>query len=342
MMSIAARWLHHTFNEMTSQPDDRLWSRLLKRLLFPASLVYGFSVKFRNLLYDRSIFHSIGTEGLVVSVGNIEVGGTGKTPFVIALCHQLQQFAKVGVVSRGYGSLTAKRQDPIVIEGDKLSAMECGDEPLLIARHLPGAIVIVGKDRIKGVKLAQKKGADLVVLDDGMQHRRLKRDIEIVLVTRRIHNGQFLPAGVLRDDPKRLETADFVFRADGVDFCLQPTGIFSIKEGKPISIEGKRVALLCGIARPMRFYESVKALGAHIEEVCFYPDHFEFSSSNLSKITKKFKKKGIEIVLCTEKDGVKLETYETHLPVAVLKIELRSTNNNDAWSALINKIKEKL
>ena len=202
--------------EILRKEREGLAAKTLLSLLYPPSLCYGLGVKLRNLLYDKGTLRQEKCKALVVSVGNVVAGGTGKTPFILMLAKKLMQEMPLAILSRGYlGASENKGQSTQVAQDG--SALQFGDEPLLLAQNLDKASVYVGKDRVKSAHKAVEQGAKVILLDDGMQHRRLHRDIEIVMVHGKdpFHGGRYLPGGLLRDDPKQLKRADYIISSGG-------------------------------------------------------------------------------------------------------------------------------
>lgn len=264
-----------------------------------AGLGFGLLVRLRNALYDKGLLKGKKCNAFVISIGSVVAGGTGKTPLTEFFAKQFQKSVKVAILSRGYRSLAEKRNVPTVAslgQGPITSAKECGDEPYLLAKNVPGALVICGKNRFLSAQKAIELGAEVLILDDGMQHRSLERDIEIVTKTDE-EPRHFLPRGFLRDDPKRIKQADFVFSKQSLSY--------QIISSKPI--EGEKVALFCGIAKPKQFVESIEGLKATIVSTCFLSDHETMSEKDLQKLAEEAFSLGARFLVCTEKDYVKLD-----------------------------------
>ncbi len=201
------------WNELWYGSGQSLGHRLARGPLWAASAVFGAAVAARNRLYDSGALRSVRVEGLiVVSVGNLNVGGAGKTPAVIHLANAaVAEGRKVAVLSRGYGRASDAE---LVFRGDGPTADEAGDEPVLIASRCPSVHVLVGPDRARlAARAREELGVDLVFLDDGMQHRHLARDAEVVVVDEAagFGNGRLLPCGPLREPLSALERASLVW-----------------------------------------------------------------------------------------------------------------------------------
>lgn len=234
----------------------------------------------------------------VVSIGNIVVGGTGKTPFVLYLAKAFSN-RKVAILSREYGKVL--------------------DEPLLLQRRAPFCKVYVGKDRRDLAKRAKKEGAELILLDDGFQYRKLFRDIDIVLLSKEdpFGKGHFLPWGFLRDSPKRLSKADLVVGTPTLEVEKRVEGVFDFSERKKDIQKGERVVLFSAIARPESFEKTVSSLGFIVLFHKIFADHEKPTFESLLELAKRAKEEGAERLLCTEKDFVKWRK-DSHL---ICKIE---------------------
>lgn len=272
----------------------------------PLSWLFSLLVQLRRLCYRTGLLkvHSISVP--VIVVGNITVGGSGKTPLVIRLAEFLKQAGyRPGIVSRGYGGKSAHWPQPVLAESD--TAM-VGDEPVLIARRT-GCPMRVGPDRVAAVQsLIADEQVDLIISDDGMQHYRLGRDIEIAVIDgqRRFGNGLCLPAGPLREPVGRLRSVDMIVcNGEGVQpgeyrMELELQQAVSLADEKTVwlsSFAGKKLHAIAGIGHPLRFFDALRRCGIDIIEHPF-PDHYPFRQSDIDFGDEK-------PVLMTEKDGVK-------------------------------------
>lgn len=286
-------------------------------------------VALRHFAYDQKLFSSIQLPIPVISVGNILVGGTGKTPFVALLARELSKTRKVAIASRGYRAIHRYKQ-PFLITKDH-SAAVCGDEPLMLAKKLPQVEVIVSADRVAAAEFGFRRGAEIVLLDDGMQHRRLFRTEDIVLLAfdNLFGGGWFLPGGLLRDTPKRLRQARLIAvtgveKAEDFAACKEKIAVYSqapviglqtvVKN--QAALRGKRVGIFCAIARPQRLIQTVQKLGCEIVHAQFYPDHSAFP--DLRDFEEKAYQKGAEILVCTEKDAVKTSCFCTPVEIELV------------------------
>lgn len=267
---------------------------------------YRLIMALRNYGYDLGILTTVKTAPLVVSVGNIEVGGTGKTPFTVALAGALKgRGYTIAIVTRGY---RGRLEGPVQVRPTH-TAREVGDEPILMAR-LTGLPVIKSPDRVAGAEFAHRHlGADLVVLDDAFQHRRIHRDYNICLVSRDLENARLLPCGYLREPVEALKRADqVVYTKDapgkGLHARLAIDGLvdrWGKRVDRPIS---GRVLAFSGIARPESFFDSLRASGADIATMTF-GDHHAYTGADLERITTAAN--GKDLIITTEKDLARLD-----------------------------------
>ncbi len=275
----------------------------------------------------------------MISVGNISFGGTEKTPMAIHLLEFLvQQGLKPALVTRGYKGKWEKKGG-VLSDGKAIlgSWQDSGDEPLMVALNRPDAGIFIGKNRLLSCQRAKQSGFKVAILDDGFQHRRLQRDLDIVL---------FDPARkiALREPPSSLERADILLLkkhapsqkkeieasfplASIFEYSVRSQGLYRVGKKEEARIEDfkrKKVIAFCGIAWPERFVSTLKEEG--IEPLCFlkFPDHHPYPASSLERIKEKYQELGAEAILTTEKDAVKLMDKKSFnlLPIYYLKIEL--------------------
>lgn len=330
-------------------------------LLVPASWGYGRVVAVRNCLYKSGKFPTKRVERPVISIGNLVAGGTGKTPVAQLLAGHLSQFGCVGVLARGYRAEAERREQPTLVT-PYVSWQEAGDEPCLIAHRVPSAIVVSGRSRRTGAQIAIDKGADLILLDDGMQHRALHRDLEVVLIDGRdpFGGGGYLPVGRLRESPSQLRRADLIIvtrpaqdrfglqrrlsaLSDAPIVWMEPRvrGVVNLKGEAIERLEGIKVGLFCGIAKPEGFVETVHQMRCRIVGTRAVPDHRAVSHEQLVALAGKVRHRGGELLLCTEKDWVKLDpNLQLPLPIGVVQIELAVTQNEEAWREFLVKCED--
>jgi tetraacyldisaccharide 4'-kinase len=299
----------------------------------------------------------------VISVGNLTFGGTGKTPFVEFLARRfLFEGRRPAVVSRGYG----RRSKGVVVvsegEGPRVGPEEGGDEPVAIARRVPGVAVVVGEARVEAARAAIEAGADLILLDDGFQHLGLQRDVDLLLVDAAdpFGGGRLPPDGRLREPLSALARADaFVFtridrgeppadavaeiarrnpRAPMFTARIRSTGLFDGR-GSPVAstqLAARRFVAVCGIANPAVFAHSIRELDLAAEEILTFPDHHAYRRRDLAAIRRAADRSGGAWILTTEKDAVKLEG-KTLLPVVTLRVEVE-VGESDFFPFLLSRI----
>ena len=275
----------------------------------PVAALYRAITCVRRALYQRGWKRSERLPVPVIVVGNITVGGAGKTPLVIALVEALRERGfNPGVVSRGYGG---SAQAPMLLDDDP-DPRVVGDEPALIKLRT-GAPVAIGRDRPCAARLLLKGGADAVIADDGLQHYALARDVEVCVVdgARRFGNARLLPAGPLREPLSRLSEMDFVVcngsepRGGEIPMHLQAGAAFALRDPASTralgSFAGQRVHAVAGIGYPARFFAMLRGQGVEVIEHPF-ADHYTYSAFDLAF--------GDELpVLMTEKDAVKCRSF---------------------------------
>ncbi|MFZ0481531.1 MAG: tetraacyldisaccharide 4'-kinase [Terriglobales bacterium] len=291
----------------------------------PLTGIYGAASALRNSLFDRGTLAARRLQQPVVSVGNLSVGGAGKTPFVIALGELLKALGiRFDVLSRGYGR---KTRGALVVDASG-SAADFGDEPLLIARRL-GVPVVVGESRYAAGQLAEAKFApQLHILDDGFQHRSLARDFDIVLLTDRDFEDRLLPSGRLREPLASLARADaIVLPSESVadHAALRRKLIWRVKREVAIPGVSDSPIVFCGIARPKQFFAQVRAAEIRTTAEIAFRDHHRYAPRDIERLQATRVQLGAGGFLTTEKDAINLGPLQEKLrplAVAVLKAAL--------------------
>jgi tetraacyldisaccharide 4'-kinase len=336
------------------------------------SWLFNAIVQARLWLYGHRILHDQPLGCLVVVVGNLTVGGTGKTPVVEKFARALHDRGrKVAILSRGYKSkappfwkkwwygMTHTEEPPprIVSDGERvlLDSEQAGDEPFMLARNLPGVIVLVDKNRVKAGAYAIKRfGCDTLVLDDGFQYLPLKGRLNLLLVdkTNPFGNGHLLPRGILREPVKHLKRASYVFLTKsngqrdlelealiakhnpGADIIecahrpqyLQRFGVAAEAPGarEPLAyLKGKRVAAFSGIATPESFEKFLRDLGAKLVARERFLDHYRYTDEDFEALFDLAKREGADCLVTTEKDAVRIpENRAWPLPLFYLRLEI--------------------
>jgi tetraacyldisaccharide 4'-kinase len=348
---------------------ERLWDRpsgnpLVHLLLSPLwllSLLFGLFARRR---VKRA--HPLRVQAKVVSVGNLTAGGAGKTPVTIHLAKLLLAAGKEPyVLSRGHGREQPER-DRVVSDGQQVLTVdvrESGDEPLLIARACPGAAVIVARDRASAARSAvERNGAATILLDDGFQHVSLARDLDIVVLDAAspFGNGYLLPRGPLREPKEALGRAgliciskvdqaseaevasleDEVRRFSQAPLVRSAYRVADVLDDEwktmgPGALGGKRVLLVCGIARPESFRRTLASLGATIVAERVFADHHWFTASELEAAKLEAQRLGVDAIAMTEKDALRLPGPARRGPFAIVRVEVEIRSGADALATAL-------
>lgn len=275
-------------------------------LLLPVSLLFFCLSSLRRWLYRVGIKSTHKLPVPIIVVGNISVGGNGKTPLVILLAKWLDEAGyKPGVLSRGYGGKAAEY--PLSVEAKSLPD-DVGDEPVLMRQNLSCPMVVDPKRPRGAAHLISQYGCNVIICDDGLQHYALARDLELIVMDgeRRLGNGLLLPAGPLREGAWRLSSTEFVIcnggtaKQDEYKMTLEPTDLVNVKDPartRPLSSLVEPVVAAAGIGNPQRFFDFLLARQVRFSECLSFPDHHQFSQQDLPDTT----------VIMTEKDAVKCQ-----------------------------------
>ena len=360
--------------------EEVIWSRdssssffSLENGLYLASRIYGPLAAADRALFSSGIRKVHKLPCPVVSIGNLAVGGTGKTPFVRYLACRLKKLGfKVAIISRGYkGALEGR--GGIVSDGDKvwLDARRAGDEPWLLASTLPQVSVGVGKDRLAvGKFLMQKAKPQVIILDDGFQHHRLARDLDIVLLDGHdpVGNGCLLPRGPLREPLEALDRAGAMVltfktgqartaprlgcKGPVFQALYRPVVILRLPPGKHCQVcwpdlclpaepektlHGKPALVFSAVARNLDFRRSVETMGAMVAGWLDFADHHWFSAADVEMIKAKAFDSGAEILVTTAKDFVRLAGYQWPLELVVCDLEVDLGKQDERFLALVLK-----
>ncbi len=316
-----------------------------RTLLFPFGVAYGTIAALRAALYGGGLLASTRLDAPVISVGNLSVGGSGKTPFVAWLAARLRDRGlPVAILSRGYGGSFAG-ECLIVSEGAGALAdvAVAGDEPVLLARELPGVVVAVGARRdVVGRQVLERFGRRVLLLDDGFQHLRLRRDLDVVCLAPGDARDWPMPAGRLREFSGALGRAQLRVAVVGsgdptvteADFVARrrPLG-WTLLDGSP-SDPPRRALLVSGIARPERFAADARALGSEVVAHRALPDHHRFAAAEIEAFAREARALGADSLLTTAKDAVRWPSVATPVPTRVLQIALEV----DGEAALMERV----
>lgn len=296
------------------------------KLLEFASIFYGIGSGLKNLLYDKQIIKPEKVKAYVISVGNITTGGVGKTPVVAEIAkYLLAKGEKPAIISRGYGGKLSNKQINLISDGEKIyyNANLAGDEPFWLSENAKGAIVVTSKNRYKAAEYAiEKFGANYIILDDGFQHRKLHRDLDIVLSDseKGFGNEKLLPAGPLREGPEAFKRIDkMVIVSKNIDHTraekiakitakrmkiptfvckTEPDYIYNIKTGEKLP-QDSEITAICAIGQPGQFFDFLE--NYTIKEMLPFDDHHQYDLKDIENIKSN--------IVTTEKDAVKLQKF---------------------------------
>lgn len=342
-------------------------AEIMATFLYGLSFLFSGIVQLRYYLYEHRILRNKPLGCLVVVVGNLTVGGTGKTPVVEKFARILNERGrKVAILSRGYKSkkeplprklwrkLTHGEEAPpkIVSDGEKvlLDSEVAGDEPYMLARNLPGVVVLCDKNRVKAGSYAIRKfGCDTLILDDGLQYLPLKGKLNLLLVDKSnpFGNQHLLPRGILREPVKHLNRASYIFltKSDGVrdeallelirennpkaeiiECAHKPQYLRAVDSEEELPLErlkGARIASFSGIASPESFEKMLREFGAEIRYNQRFLDHHRFTRIEIERLYKKAGELELDMIVTTEKDAVRLfEDIKAPIPIYYLRLEI--------------------
>lgn len=349
-----------SYRRLVSGQTGSFGASILRFILAVAAVFYSLVVRLRNFLYSSGLLKVRHVDAATFCVGNITVGGTGKTPLVVWLYKLITQRYKCAILTRGYKAGAQEHRD-------------LKDEIAVLADSCPGAEVIVNPDRVAGAREAiNKHAAKVLIMDDGFQHHRLARDLDIVAIdaTQPFGYGKLLPAGLLREPISSIRRAGAVVitrcdqvseaELDGLEEKLRtiiPDTIIArsihapvhakSEDNKEIGIEQlkrKKVFAFCGIGNPDAFFETVKDIGADLVASRAYDDHYHYTDACLTEVSEQAEESGADLILTTQKDWTKLissnkfrvSASKSHPPFAYLVIEIKFLSGEDKLRALIN------
>ncbi len=352
------------FRKLISGHKAGMGTALLRLVLGFAAAGYSIAVRARNFLYSAGWLKVHRVNAIVLSVGNITVGGTGKTPLVIWLCKEIISDSRFqisncqcAILTRGYKAT----------KNSKLKTQNYSDEPAILTESCPEVKVIVNPDRVAGAAEAVSKfGANTLIMDDGFQHRRLARDLDIIAIdaTRPFGYGKMLPAGLLREPVASLKRADAIVitRCDQIAETelskierklqtINPNVIIArsihapayVKsaDNQEISLEqlkNKKIFAFCGIGNPDAFLNTIKTIGSELVGSKVYNDHHHYTNDCLADIYEQAGGLKADLILTTQKDWTKIiSDFESSLPFAYIGIEIKFLAGEDKLRGLIEK-----
>jgi len=350
---------------------DRL--RILRPILVLLSWVYSLLYSLRNFLYSIGVLKTYDLKRdfpkvKVISVGNITVGGTGKTPWTIFLADKISKSGRrVAILTRGYG----RKSSGLIILDEKNKRQknwwEVGDEPYLMASKLNGIPIVVNSNRAEAGRWAlYNNHAQVLILDDGFQNKGIKKDLEIVIIdaTNPFGNFKLLPAGILRETTKNLKRADLLIlnkvdqntskekllnylnsisKAPIIQSHYKKKYFVNVHSEEAIPIEqlgGKRCLVFCGIANPYPFVESLKQVPIQIVDTKFFSDHYVYKEKDLLNLVEEGLIQKADFLVTTEKDKVRLPNVIPKLPIYALKIEVKITRGEEILEQKLKQVLE--
>ena len=344
-----------TYRKLISGQSNGFGACLLRLLLRILAIGYSLVVQLRNFLYFKGLLKVHKVDAAVFCIGNITVGGTGKTPLVVWLCNLIAKNYQYAILTRGYKA-----------------AQNSIDEPAILAENCPEAEVIVNPDRVAGAAEAiDKYAAKVLIMDDGFQHRRLARDLDVVAIdaTQPFGYGKLLPAGLLREPVSSLDRAGAVVitrcdqiadaELDELERKLRATNSEMViaksihapvyaksKDNEQIRVEQlkcRKIFAFCGIGNPDAFLNTIKDLGAELAGSKVYDDHYHYTDACLTEISEQAKELGADLILTTQKDWTKvisnsefpISESKSHPPFSYLAVEIKFLTGEDKLTALI-------
>ncbi len=357
---------------------------LLRNTLYLLSFVYLWLVQLRLFLYRKRLLKERQLGCLVISIGNLTVGGTGKTPIVEMFARALQKGGRrVAILSRGYKSVDARKKPGlieklrqknrvypprVVSDGRRilLDSATSGDEPYMLASNLKGVAVVVDKDRVKaGLHAIRELNVDTLLLDDGLQYLHLRHRLDIVLVDRQAPFGNdfLLPRGTLREPPRNLRRASYIFitkcngesneplierlrqynrTAEIIECAHKPLYLQHVYKDDQVPLDyldGLYIGSFCGIAAPESFEDGLKKLGARIELSRHFADHHRYSEKELTSFLQRCLRRDVNAVVTTEKDAVRFPALENiPVPIYFLRVEIEILGGQETWEHCVQRI----
>jgi tetraacyldisaccharide 4'-kinase len=331
------------------------WGRAIRSPFSIMAFFYGRIIKARQRLFDTGFFKKKKLSVPVLVVGNLNAGGTGKTPLAAWLARRfLEKGIRPALICRGYRG-RAEGDVLVVQDGREIqgSVEDAGEEPVWLSENLPGLPVVIGKDRYQaGIRAQERFGVDPLILDDGFQHLALQRDVDVVLLDAMIPLEQdaLLPRGRLREPPSALSRAQVIVMAHARSEAPEQAGYLRRWNSEaPVFFmryipqnrlpSGKSALAFCGIGSPGYFFELCEDQGVRLVDKVVFPDHHDYKKAELKRLEKRAQDMNAEFLLTTEKDEIKIRgKLEFSLPLLVLKVEPDFFGKDDEFFNLVLKL----
>ena len=341
------------FTNLHYKKEPTLSDKMLISLLLPFSSGYALIADIRNFLYKIKVLKTYTPEILTISIGNLTTGGTGKTPITAKLANHLTQKGyKVAILSRGYGSKLNSKEINIISDGKQIyyDAQTGGDEPVWLSQNCPHTMVLTSSNRVQIAKYAEKQGCSALILDDGFQHQKLRRKINIAVVDieKQFGNKKTLPAGPLRENYKNIKRANNIIivnkniqlpKSEELEFFKNELSklnknakislcnaiiseIYDIhSKNKLENIEKKKILAFSAIGQPQQFYKLLKQNNANIIKTIDFADHHQYTENDINDLFKIAKQCSCDELITTEKDAVKIKNL-TQKTIYALKLDI--------------------
>ncbi len=346
----------------TRNPSKNWLGRVLSGILLGCSYLFRAYMALYHFCYRYRIFSVHKSQLPVISIGNITVGGSGKTLFTSFLVTRLSDI-RCAVSLQGYRSVLGRRRIARRVSPD-MSAKYCGDEALLMAKQFQASAIFSGRDRIGAARLAKRWGASCLILDDGLQHYKIHRDIHVIMMQSDDLFGRnaFLPLGYLRQHPKHLQQADLIVIHEsdrsifqqqvrqirayssapiiGTEVCISK--IIDYHTRQEITINTRKVGIFCGIGNPNSFIHTVQSFGYEIIREFCIADHEEWQAPLLEEFSLFCKSRGAVQLLCTEKDAARLSKIRLELPIGVVCASIQITTGQSEFTQFLHRIRSLL
>lgn len=339
------------FTNLHYKSDLTISEKVLLSLLLPFSLGYSLIAETRNFLYKVNCLKSYNPEVLTISIGNLTTGGTGKTPITATLANFLTKKGyKVAILSRGYGSKLNSKEINVISDGEKIyyDAQIGGDEPVWLAQNCLGTVVLTSSNRVQIAKHAQNMGCNALILDDGFQHQKLGRNINVAVVDieKQFGNKNVLPAGPLRESFKNIKRADKIIvmnkntsviseeklqalktlinkvnKEADISVCnAKVDKIYEIHSEEELSFnDGQSVLAFSAIGQPKQFYNLLSQSSINVLETVDFADHHKYSAQDVERLFAIAEAQNINVLITTEKDAVKVKDL-TQKAIYALKL----------------------